>query len=430
MNKNLFVVPVCHNDIALMIEQVKWFGKLDDFSKTPCLVVTTKIAGNMSDAKELVEECEAIFGETKHYTLFDQDERGGVQSSNFMFKRLSKYVLEYYKDFDSFYFYEYDVTAVKKGWWNALREEYKKGGKPFMGCLRETIRQLRGQDGNIIKDSKGDIVIEKVGTHINGSAFYPIDAVLRVPTLMMSEQVPWDIQTGADMVQMAYATNLMHVNRNNLKASELPPECVAFHGDKDHSLLRELQGGKVSECETKPIEPQKEIEDKLKTTCFNCKHEHEGIKDACPNCGHKYDQSEAFSVSVSETCSTAKGEVTEHECETGTICSTIKIEEKVTPTIKETVDFLRVTSNISPEFKEEVSSYLKEAELMNGDCEITEQKAVDFLKVICDGSPTDKRRVRYLLKDAGVIKEDIVKSKGGRPRRIKIEKDIPVSHEI
>jgi hypothetical protein len=180
------------------------------------------------------------------YKLSFVDEVGWPESANHMFVQTAQLMAEHYPD-EAWYFMEADTCPIKKGWFQALEEEYNRVGKPYMGVISNTVR------GN----PDGEFWI--TGQHMTGTAIYPADFLDRCKEIHFLMREPWDIAIGKEVVPFCHHTKLIAhrwssygyylkdgviqitksraANKfSSTHVQPIPPEAVVVHGCKDSSI--------------------------------------------------------------------------------------------------------------------------------------------------------------------------------------------------
>ncbi len=153
---------------------------------------------------------------------------------------------------------EMDCTPLRKGWLEYLDDEYRRGGKPYMGFIGKSHTTTKKADGSVSHDLEED-------PHMEGVALYPFDHKNRsVLSQAPSRKIPFDIycryettrrgQTwfcyGTDLILHKWQTTDYRIDRGELKCSDNSTKDAEIssagqvdltnkalhHGDKGESL--------------------------------------------------------------------------------------------------------------------------------------------------------------------------------------------------
>jgi hypothetical protein len=119
-----------------------------------------------------------------------------------------------------------------------MAEEYKRGGKPFMGAIVEPDSHLQR--------------IGRVPRHMTGNAVYPPDAYKLAPKIMEANATCWDVLAASEILPKCHPTTLIQhdwrrpeiQNREELRQILLPNTAL-FHSDKYGAIARILRGDKA-----------------------------------------------------------------------------------------------------------------------------------------------------------------------------------------
>lgn len=231
----MLVVTPCHNgDLEFLRQLLLWIQKLGSCKNHQLLIVAD--AGSAFDKVIAIRELgEQIFGEVRLITN-EAAVVGWPDGCYSLFNTAAKYVAGQWPQ--PFLILEPDAIPLKAGWLDAIAEAYQKEGKPFMGC---------------IYDSPG---FGSNNRAMSGIACYPANTIELLPPAPMP--VHWDMYGADVMTQNGAHTPLIKHFFGTMKLPPifvesnagapinaftldwLPPECVLFHRDKTHSLIRLL----------------------------------------------------------------------------------------------------------------------------------------------------------------------------------------------
>lgn len=187
MKKICVVIPVCAADeelCRLSIELGIHFGGAKDF---PCLLVTSadNPIANREGMIELLKRCFASVSELIIPDRVFSRKRPWPEPENVSFVRTCQYFAWMEpRVYDAFYYKEADVWPLRSSWMYSLAEEYSTCNKPFMGVV------------TITPDAKGNAG----RPHMNGAAFYPVNALLICPEIVLALDTPWDVLIGPRII--------------------------------------------------------------------------------------------------------------------------------------------------------------------------------------------------------------------------------------
>lgn len=232
----MLVVTPCHaGDLDSLRRLLLWIQKLGACKNHQLLIVAD--AGSPFDGVIAIKELgEQIFGEAR-LTTNETSVHGWPDGCYSLFNAATKYIAENWPQ--PFLILEPDAIPLKPGWLDSITEAYQKAGTPFMGC---------------IYDAPG---FGSHGKAMSGIAVYPADTIKRLPPCPIP--VHWDMY-GADlMTQNGTHTPLIKhffgtmalppifmdkkdesTPINAFTLDWIPEDCVLFHRDKQHGLIRLL----------------------------------------------------------------------------------------------------------------------------------------------------------------------------------------------
>lgn len=139
----------------------------------------------------------------------------------------------------SFFFIEPDCTPLSPDAFDLWEEEYRKGGKPFMGRLVPAF-----------PDGMGTLVPD----HCTGNMMCPQNTMAAAPRLTIASDVAFDVYAAKEVLPKCHFTTLIqHVFNTMGKPPTFPDQAslgllqtgaVFFHRCKDGSLIQRLRGGR------------------------------------------------------------------------------------------------------------------------------------------------------------------------------------------
>lgn len=134
-----------------------------------------------------------------------------------------------------FLWIEADCVPLTPDWIDLLADEYRRGGKPFMGAVVEP---------NPPKN--------KAPRHMTGNAVYPENAYLLAPRLMEAHHTAWDVHAAGQILRQLHVTKLIQhdwrcpeIRDADDLRSRLMPDTVLFHSDKYGAIPKILGGLRI-----------------------------------------------------------------------------------------------------------------------------------------------------------------------------------------
>jgi hypothetical protein len=144
-----------------------------------------------------------------------------------------------------FFWLEADCIPVVPDWLDLIADEYKRGGKPFMGAIVEPDSHL-GRVG-------------RVPRHMTGNAVYPEHAYKLAPRIMEATHTCWDVLAAPQILPQCHPTTLIQHDwrRPEIKDRQelskiLLPNTALFHSDKYGAIRRIL--GRNEAPEPAPVD--------------------------------------------------------------------------------------------------------------------------------------------------------------------------------
>ena len=233
------VLPFCAADEHRFRLLLDWIAELG-MVKGKALVVAP---GSTIISSELTQQVEAAFEVCDFlFTPFDLPKEAWPTGANWMFLKAAEYCRR--KQWD-FWFNEPDCSPLRPGWFEAIRDEYRACGKPYMG---------------FIEPGTGDYP-----RHLTGNAAYHHSVFHHFRADKLG--VAWDIAMADVLTPLAHPTRLFHQEFGPLDhppvfhtvddLRRIPKEAVVFHRNKDGSLIRVLREQRLAQREQKETEGTK-----------------------------------------------------------------------------------------------------------------------------------------------------------------------------
>ena len=222
----LVIYPFSTADQDQALKNARWIAELGDCQRHDIFVLSDRRCPE-DLVKEVVKTLTGVFHFVQHrWTKTDID--GWPQGANHMFG-YSTCLIQNAAEWPYFLWLEPDAIPVSPGWLNALEQEYRNGGKPFMG--ERVDLGARRPD---------------VPVHMSGVGIYPNPIVMHAGEAVRAHDVAWDIAAKDQILPKCHFTNLIqHYWKHGTftHAMEIRPETVLFHSSKDGSLIDVLRGG-------------------------------------------------------------------------------------------------------------------------------------------------------------------------------------------
>jgi hypothetical protein len=142
----------------------------------------------------------------------------------------------------AFLWIEADCMPVTPDWLDLLADDYRRGGKPFMGAIVEP-----------------DPPKNKAPRHMTGNAVYPENAYLAAPRIMEAYNTAWDVHAAGQILRQCHQTKLIQhdwrcpeiVDAADLRR-RLLPKTALFHSDKFGAIPRILRASARYDRATPP----------------------------------------------------------------------------------------------------------------------------------------------------------------------------------
>ena len=217
------VLPFCAADEHRLRSLLKWIALLGQI-QGKALILAPSSYKEPSNIDALARE--AFADVVWHYTPMDLPKEGWPIGANWMFLRAAHVCRHNQWDF---WFNEPDCIPLRAGWFEAIRDEYRACGKPYLG---------------FIEPGTGDYP-----RHLTGNAAYHHSVFHHFRADKLG--VAWDIAMADVLTPLAHPTRLFHQEFGPLDhppvfhtvddLRRIPKEAVVFHRNKDGSLIRVLR---------------------------------------------------------------------------------------------------------------------------------------------------------------------------------------------
>jgi hypothetical protein len=217
------VLPFCAADehrARLLLEWIVELGKVNG------QVVIVAPSANII-AGRLVDLAKSAFAEVRFwFTPFDLPKEGWPVGANWSFLTAARYCRDMRFDF---WLNEPDCIPLKPGWFEAIRDEYRGCGLPYMGFVEPATADYP--------------------EHLTGNAAYHHSVFHHFRADKLG--VAWDIAMADVLTPLAHRSRLFHQEFGPLDRPpvfhtiddlrRIPADAVVFHRNKDGSLIRVLR---------------------------------------------------------------------------------------------------------------------------------------------------------------------------------------------
>lgn len=217
------VLPFCAADEHRFRLLLEWMVDLRAVNGTAVVIVPARHVVS----SEVTFLANSAFARVVYqWTTFDLPKEGWPVGANWSFLTAAEYCRRHNYDF---WFNEPDCIPLRPGWFEAIRDEYRACGKPYMG---------------FIEPGTGDYP-----RHLTGNAAYHHSVFHHFRADKLG--VAWDIAMADVLTPLAHPTRLFHQEFGPLEhppvfhtvddLRRIPKEAVVFHRNKDGSLIRVLR---------------------------------------------------------------------------------------------------------------------------------------------------------------------------------------------
>lgn len=230
----------------MAIKNVKWMFELDGKTNFECMLSWPE--GTKQEFIDNIREAaKKVFSKVHEFTYPDATETTWPAGANWSWQRAAEWIRlstdykgngfpfpKVFPDNTPWLFLEADAVPLKRGWMQTLADEYKRGGKPFMG--------------HIVKDMG----------HMNGVGVYPNFVAQYAPNAFHVVHSAWDVALKATTSDLTHNANhlIQHCwvlingqvshNGDGIMATFrdtgemhrlIEKDAVLFHRTKDGSLI-------------------------------------------------------------------------------------------------------------------------------------------------------------------------------------------------
>lgn len=201
----LIVVPVSHTDKELIDCFTRVFNLLGPYENHRLLVVSRP--NDFYWGRKVFREIKDNGFKSAEYFVFDENgPPGWPRGCNHYWWETVNYLENVQGIYEPWLWMELDMTPIRYGWVDALQQEYKAAGKPFMGNLAwTTTTTCKGKIVNLCK-------------HLVGAAIHPpgIDNYSNIWKHVNELPTAWDILCQFEFAPLTNDTKLMqHCFRTN-----------------------------------------------------------------------------------------------------------------------------------------------------------------------------------------------------------------------
>lgn len=228
----MVVMPPCHKDVKLAIDNLKWQKELDGKKDFHCVfAVDDSLANSVS---WLTTFGKATFQEVSVFTYPRPPVSKWPDAPNWAFQHTARHM----RSFNHPWFWmEPDCIPIAKGWLSLLNQEYALCRKPIMGSI-----------------------IDGMG-HCNGTAIYPSNFCELSRAAMACTNRGWDMEMKSETIHLTHPSKLMYhiwgiANGVAVQNGGNPVlfrtwddvqrwvdlDCVVVHRCKNTSLIERLRG--------------------------------------------------------------------------------------------------------------------------------------------------------------------------------------------
>lgn len=217
------VLPYCAADEHRFRQLLEWIAKLGIVPARALVVVPA----SHTVSAELSSLLLSAFGQHEIlFTPFDLPKEGWPTGTCWSFLTAAEYCRRHQLDF---WLNEPDCIPLKPGWFEAIRDEYRGCGLPYMGFVEPATADYP--------------------EHLTGNAAYHHSVFHHFRADKLG--VAWDIAMADVLTPLAHRTRLFHQEFGPLDRPpvfhtvddlrRIPADAVVFHRNKDGSLIRVLR---------------------------------------------------------------------------------------------------------------------------------------------------------------------------------------------
>lgn len=255
MNKLNVAIAYHASDIHLVQQLLGWIFTLNGNNQLPNHLVLLGDSGLTKDQRMEIKQLGLQCFSSVNSLPVPVERPGWPTGPNAMFRMGMKFVQEFLRG--PFLWLEPDAIPTRQGWLEALEEDYFRQPYRFYGTL-----SVRGENNSPeIPDS-----------WMAGVGIYPNDAFSELAAFCDSKK-PFDVAAAASTTPRLFKTDMIVQNwgtrdtpptfvsgkkrsPNQFHVSDLGPNTMIFHRNKDGSLIRVLSGeSSLTETDEAPPAP-------------------------------------------------------------------------------------------------------------------------------------------------------------------------------
>jgi hypothetical protein len=224
----LIALPVSHRDLSLAGKAIRWMGQLHSSYHRHHAFVIGSATLTVDQIQDLVSGLRSAgFHSVASIRLRTEDDRGWPFGPNLMFRMANQYIALQQRE--PFLWCEPDAIPLRAGWLDAIDQEYRIAGKPYMGTI-----------------------FDKPWPHITGVAVYPANVNRFNPASLGATDKPFDTVRPDLTIKHSHLTKLIcHVWGDAAKnipptfptgqsLAMVPSDAMVFHRCKDGTLIDRL----------------------------------------------------------------------------------------------------------------------------------------------------------------------------------------------
>jgi hypothetical protein len=187
----LFVTAYCYKDELLLKKRFEWFDHIGFKSDRDIILISDYDVESDKD-REIAQAHKKYFRDVYFQKIQEQSPNNWPFNVNQTFRNVVKILTGYYgkqifkwSPYLAWFYFEPDVTFIKKDISDFLEASYKKGKKPFCGAFNST----KTEDNGTVR-------------HLNGAAIYPTREFIMAgkepyflysQEMMLATNTPWDV---------------------------------------------------------------------------------------------------------------------------------------------------------------------------------------------------------------------------------------------
>lgn len=267
----LIVLPFCNKDAIAAVKNVAWMKELDGKTAFECML-SWPVGTQRGHIEKMRAAAQQVFSKVHEFEYPESELTTWPAGANWAWQQVARWIpmITNYKGnsypFEKvlpagtpWLFLEPDAVPLKPGWMTTLFDEYKKGGKPFMGHIVQDMGHMNGV--GIYPNNVSHFT--KVALHAIHSAW---DVMLKEETIELTHnanhliQHCWGLASNdrpqhrgddpvasfRDVSQMWRVLNAVKDEWRERGCPGIEPNPVLFHRTKDGSLIDCLMQAKAS----------------------------------------------------------------------------------------------------------------------------------------------------------------------------------------